>query len=192
MRQSPAWLALPDNARRVLDRLEVEHASHGGSENGKLVCPYRDFVKAGIRRASISRAIRECRALGFVYVTVQGSRSISDERWPSQYRLTYALGRGDSPDPTNDWRKFETLEAAERAARDAALERNVGTQAPSKRKKLDAKTSPEPDAKTLPNRTFAGRENEPPRPDAKTSHLYISTATRHETPMPLQRSQVRA
>jgi hypothetical protein len=25
MRSSPAWMALPDNARRVLDRLELEH-----------------------------------------------------------------------------------------------------------------------------------------------------------------------
>jgi hypothetical protein len=48
MRSSPAWLALPDNARRVLDRLELEHMQHGGAENGVLVVTFDDFERHGI------------------------------------------------------------------------------------------------------------------------------------------------
>jgi hypothetical protein len=87
MRRSPAWLHLSDTARRVLDRLEVEHMEHGGAENGSLVCTYKDFEKVGIRRASVSRALRECVLLGFLEVTQKGGRAISDVRWPSLYRL---------------------------------------------------------------------------------------------------------
>ena len=178
MRQSPAWVCLPDNARRVLDRLEVEHACHGGAENGKLVCTYSDFAKAGIRRASIALAVRQCVALGFLEVRVQGARSISNERWPSRYRLTYVLGVKGSPDPTHDWRRFETVEGAHAAAAMALSGRNLSTQVRSKFKKPDAKTSLEPDAKTLPDWGMAGRENAPPRPDAKTRHLSISRGGR--------------
>jgi len=53
MRRSPAWLYLSDTARRVLDRLEVEHMEHGGAESGSLICTYKDFEKVGIRRASM-------------------------------------------------------------------------------------------------------------------------------------------
>jgi hypothetical protein len=75
LRESPAWAALPDNARRVLDRLELEHLRHGGAENGKLKCTYSDFQKAGIRRASVALAIRECAGLGFIEITQRGRRS---------------------------------------------------------------------------------------------------------------------
>jgi hypothetical protein len=65
LRLSPAWQALPNNARRILDRLEVEHMQHGGADNGHLPCTYADFEKAGVRRKSIALAIRQCVALGF-------------------------------------------------------------------------------------------------------------------------------
>ena len=84
MRESPAWRSLSDNARRVLDRLEVEHMRHGGAENGALRCTYSDFARAGVRRASVALAIRQCVCLGFIEVTRQGGRSISDVRRPSQ------------------------------------------------------------------------------------------------------------
>src|SRR5829696_1304072 len=50
LRTSPAWRALPDNARRVLDRLELEHMQHAGGRNGTLICTFDDFAKNGIRR----------------------------------------------------------------------------------------------------------------------------------------------
>jgi hypothetical protein len=129
MRESPAWNALPDNARRILDRLEVEHMSHGGAENGKLKCTYEQFEAAGIRRQSIARAIRQCVALGFVKITQQGRPSISDFRSPTLYCLTYVYNRmgpnrKDTHLRTNDWRRIETEEEAQAALKKAAEEKS--------------------------------------------------------------------
>jgi hypothetical protein len=86
MRESPAWRSLSNNARRVLDRLEVEHMKHGGAENGNLVCTYDDFERAGIKRRSVSSAIRGCVDFGFLQITLQGGLTISDIKRPSHYR----------------------------------------------------------------------------------------------------------
>src|SRR5262245_55393238 len=96
MRESPTWRVLPDRARRILDRLELEHMRHGGAENGALPCTYNDFEEAGVRRASVAKAIRQGVCLGFVEITHRGGRSISNIRRPSLYRLTYVVGRGRS------------------------------------------------------------------------------------------------
>jgi hypothetical protein len=102
MRVSAAWKALPDNARRVLERIELEHMDHGGAENGELPCTYNDFFDAGNRRASVARAIRQAVALGFLEITRQGGRSVSGFRSPSRYRLTYLNGCGKSPPRTDE------------------------------------------------------------------------------------------
>lgn len=107
MRESAAWRALPDNARRVLDRLELEHLRHGGAENGKLICTYADFERAGLRRASVSLAIRQATALGFIVIERQGYRTSAEFRAPSLYRLTYVYGCGSSPNPTDDWHRIK-------------------------------------------------------------------------------------
>src|SRR5262249_11706505 len=85
---SDAWGALSLPARRILDRLEIEHASHGGVENGNLPCTYDDFSRAGVRRQSVARAIRELEALGFVKVTQRGRKAAGEFYLPSRYRLT--------------------------------------------------------------------------------------------------------
>ena len=36
MLRSPAFCVLSLTGRRILDRLEIEHAAHGGRDNGKL------------------------------------------------------------------------------------------------------------------------------------------------------------
>jgi hypothetical protein len=129
MRESTAWRFLPDNARRVLDRLELEHVQHGGSENGHLIATYADFKAVGLnRRSSISLAIRQCVNLGFVEVTQQGGRSISNLRWPSRYRLTYIVGRGKSPIPTDEWRNIRTEVQARAALVKAANAKSYNTQ----------------------------------------------------------------
>src|SRR5436190_14169667 len=69
---SPAWRALSLVARRLLNRLEIEHCNHGGKENGRLVCTYDDFAAYGIRRRSIASGIAELVALGFIEVTERG------------------------------------------------------------------------------------------------------------------------
>lgn len=57
MLESPAWRALSFVARRILDRLEIEHAGHGGAENGRLICTYDDFVGALLKPPQNSAAI---------------------------------------------------------------------------------------------------------------------------------------
>jgi hypothetical protein len=136
MRESPAWMALPDKARRVLDRLELEHMRHGGAENGSLPCTYSDFVKHGIRRASVALAIRQSVALGFLEITFRGGRAVSDYRTPSRYRLTYLNGRHTSAIRTDDWKRIATREDAEATLHRAAEERNHGTQATRRTAKL--------------------------------------------------------
>jgi hypothetical protein len=132
LRKSAAWQALPDKARRVLDRLELELMEHGGYNNGDLTCTYSDFIKAGLhRRNDISLAIRQCVELGFVEVK-QGTRSIAHYRNRSLYRLTHVLsrktGQKDNIEPTNEYRRIKTDEDAQAALLRAAASRNHGTQ----------------------------------------------------------------
>ena len=70
--RSPAWRALSLSARRILDRLEIEMADHGGTDNGKLPATYDDFERYGLHRHAIAPAIREAVALGFLEITQPG------------------------------------------------------------------------------------------------------------------------
>lgn len=149
LRESPAWRALPDNARRVLDRLELEHMRHGGAENGHLKCTYSDFVLAGLRRASVSLAIRQCVALGFLKITKRGGRSISDVRSPSQYFLTYLPGWKRSLQPTDDWKLITSDVEARLLLERAAAERDTHSQ----------RTQPKPEKAGRASAPGAGREN---------------------------------
>lgn len=136
MRTSFAWKALPDNARRVLDLLEIVHMQHGGAENGKLVCTYDQFKVAGLRRASISRAIRQCVALGFLEITKKGYRRYGAYNQPSYYRLTYVLGQKHSlaPCPTHEWRAITSQQRATdelgRATQNTIVESTVVVEIP--------------------------------------------------------------
>lgn len=126
MRESPAWQALPDNARRVLDRIELEHMRHGGAENGYLPCTYNDFAANRIRRASVALAIRQCVELGFLEVMVKGYRAGAGFKVPSKYRLTYIMGltRSDYGRPTDEWAAIKTPADAEAALERARIDKN--------------------------------------------------------------------
>jgi hypothetical protein len=120
MRESAAWRALPDNARRILDLLEVEHMRHGGAENGRLSLSYGQFELGGIRRKSIKRALDEGVALGFLEVTRTGFLASNGFKTPSTYRLTYLFGPKDVPGgvPTHEWRSLSgDKEAAQALAK---------------------------------------------------------------------------
>jgi hypothetical protein len=114
MLESPAYRVLSLSARRVLDRLEIEHGHHGGTENGKLPVTYNDFEKYGIHRHAIGPAIREAVALGFLEVTEIGRAGNAEFRAPSKYRMTYR--HTDDAAATDDWRRIETMEQAETVA----------------------------------------------------------------------------
>jgi hypothetical protein len=135
-RRSAAWRALPDRARRVLDRIELEYLEHAGFNNGELICTYSDFVEAGLCRSRIALAIRQCVALGFLEAR-PGKRAIAKYRNPSLYRLTYQLTRvtgKDSIQPTHEWRRIKTDEDAVAALERAAKARDHGTQPPKNKK----------------------------------------------------------
>jgi hypothetical protein len=123
MLRSPAWCVLSLSARRILDRVEIELADHGGVDNGKLPVTFNDFVRYGIHRHSIGPAIRECVALGFLEVTETGRAGNADWRKPNLFRLTYK--HTDYAGPTHEWKKIiaEDAEAIALIARKATSER---------------------------------------------------------------------
>jgi DNA-binding PadR family transcriptional regulator len=131
MMESPAYQALSLSAHRVLDRLEIELAHHGGTDNGRLAVTYADFRKYGIDHQAIAPAIRELVALGFVEVTERGRAGNAEYRTPNRYRLTCRdAGRVQ---PTNDWRKIKTNEDAQvtaRAARKTSEKQMSGVEKP--------------------------------------------------------------
>lgn len=119
MQSSPAYRVLSQSGHRVLDRLEIELASHGGDDNGKLPTTFDQFQEYGIHRQAIAPAIREVVALGFVEITERGRAGNAEWRRPSLYRLTYRPSR--LTEATDDWRRIETLAQAELLARTARL-----------------------------------------------------------------------
>ena len=69
MMKSAAYRALSPAARKVLDRIHVEHLEHGGRENGSLKVTHRDLRKAGVQQRRITGAIAEVEALGWAIRT---------------------------------------------------------------------------------------------------------------------------
>jgi hypothetical protein len=125
MIESPAYRILSLQARKILRRLEIEHCSHGGAENGRLPCTYDDFEKYGCWRNGITEALIEARALGFVQVMSIGKRPYGDiPGKASTYRLTY-LHTHDSAAPTKEWKDFDSIEAAGDAVDAAMADREV-------------------------------------------------------------------
>jgi hypothetical protein len=113
---SPAWMVLSLTARRVLDRLEIEHMQHGGKENGNLTVTYDQFEAYGIHRHAIGPGIREVVALGFVLITEHGRAGNREYRRPNKYRLTYREAKGAMGNGTHEWRGIKTIEQAEETA----------------------------------------------------------------------------
>ena len=97
MLESPPFRELSLSARRVLDRLEIELAHHGGTDNGRLPVTFDDFHRYGIDRHAIAPAIRELVALGFVEVTEQGRAGNAEWRTPNRFRLTYKPTKSEGP-----------------------------------------------------------------------------------------------
>jgi hypothetical protein len=128
MMESSAFTALSLAGHRILDRLEIEMAHHGGNDNGRLPVTFDHFVQYGIHRHSISPGLREVCALGFVEITERGRAGNAEWRRPSLYRLTYkAVGNAK---PTDEWKNIRTMEEANRIARDARMQSNTKNKTP--------------------------------------------------------------
>ena len=107
MLESPAYQVMSLSARRVLARVEIEHAHHGGNDNGKLPVTFDDFVRYGVHRHAIGPATRECETLGFLEVTERGYAGNAEFRTPNKFRLTYLFAGGAKP--TNEWAPIESI-----------------------------------------------------------------------------------
>jgi hypothetical protein len=105
MLESDAWGALSLAARRVIDRIMVEHLAHAGTENGNLVVTYADFRKFGIRPNSLKKAINLSVSLGFIIITEKGRSSVGPDRWPSRYALGW-LPLKDGTPAANRWKAW--------------------------------------------------------------------------------------
>jgi hypothetical protein len=117
MLESPAYQVLSLSAHKVISRIDIELAHHGGNDNGKLPVTYQDFIDYGITRECISPAIREAVALGFIKITRHGRGGNADYREATLYLLTFAYARGGKQTPpSHDWRKIKTLEEAKQIA----------------------------------------------------------------------------
>ena len=117
MLESPAYRVLSLSAHRLLSRIEVELAHHGGKDNGKLPVTFKDLEDYGIERHCIAPAMREAVALGFIEITEQGRAGNAQYRAPNYFRLTYL--HASRCNPTHEWQRIETIEAATVLARAA-------------------------------------------------------------------------
>jgi len=115
MMESPAYRVLSLSAHRVMDRICIELAQHGGNDNGSLPVTYEHLTEYGIHRHAIAPAIRELEALGFVEVTMRGRHSAGEQRWPNLFRITWVNSKSSTA-PTHEWRQIQTVEQAELVA----------------------------------------------------------------------------
>ena len=121
MLESPAYRALSLSGHRVLARVEIELAHHGGQDNGRLPVAYDDFKAYGIPRMSAAAGIRECVALGFIEVTEPGRAGNAEYRRPTLFRLTYRpVGRAAA---TEEWQRIKTDEEAHAKAQHARAQK---------------------------------------------------------------------
>ena len=119
MLEAPAYRVLSLSARRVIERIEIEHGHHGGKDNGRLIVTYDDFESYGIHRHAIGPAIREAEALGFIELTERGRAGNAKWHAPNTFRLTFRSTKGLRGDGTHEWRRISTIEAAEAIAKAA-------------------------------------------------------------------------
>lgn len=167
--ESPAYRVLSLSAHRVLSRIEIELAHHGGNDNGRLPVTFENFESYGIDRHAIAPAIRECVALGFLVVTESGRAGNAEFRSPNLFRLTYKPCKGLPGDGTHDWRNIQTIEDAQARARDARLTPSRKQNASGGKRHLSVGKFPIENAKTL-----VGNLPTTPIPE-KSPRLSIST-----------------
>jgi hypothetical protein len=120
MLESPALGAVSLAGRRVLDRIEIELARHGGKDNGRLPVTWRDFERFGIDRGAIGPALRELQHLGLIEITERGVAGNAGYRSPNLFRLTYRDAAGAPA--TDDWTRITSSGQAKRIARAARKE----------------------------------------------------------------------
>jgi hypothetical protein len=114
MLKSPAFRVLSLSGHRILARLEIELARHGGKGNGQLIVTHENFRQFGVHHNAVGPAIRESEALGFINVTRRGSAGNAQHRRPNTFRVAYLPT--DNGQPTHDWKQIASLAEAEAIA----------------------------------------------------------------------------
>jgi hypothetical protein len=89
------------NARRVLERIEIEHMEHGGVENGALPVTHKDFMAAGVKASEITPAIKKLVFLGIIHHERGGRYGGTNK--PSKFGLAWLPDQSGSP-ATNRWK----------------------------------------------------------------------------------------
>ncbi len=114
MMQSIAWQVAPPETKLVVFRLLEEHHAHGGGENGNLITTYDQFQKYGISRRLIKWSIVCAEKLGFIKIRSLGS---SNGKWAKSARYLLTFRSSINPDdlPTNEWKRFKSLNEAYQA-----------------------------------------------------------------------------
>jgi hypothetical protein len=148
MLESPAYRELSHAAHRAMARLEIELSSHGGKDNGRLVCTFGDFEKYGVRRHSIGPGLRELVALGFIEVTEQGRAGNGEYRKPNRFRLTWR-DTEDAP-RTDDWKRIPTVAEARTLAEAARRASPKPTTRRGRNQNASARNGTEPGDATAP------------------------------------------
>jgi hypothetical protein len=136
MIESPARRALSCAARKVIDRITLEHMAHGGGKNGQLEVTYADFRRYGIRGSSIYPAIEEAITLGFIKRVEPGRKAWAGFKGgAARYRLEWLPDCDGSP-ASNAWKRFQTVgesrEAVGRARKRVQMARAKRTVGSSK------------------------------------------------------------
>jgi hypothetical protein len=145
MLESPAYRVLSRSGHMVISRIEIELASHGGNDNGRLPVTTDNFVQYGMHRTSVAPAIREAEALGFIRITERGHGGNAEYRSPNRFYLTYAHTRDSKRHPpTDEWRRIKTLQEANQIARFARDNKSTSAIERGKRswRKRQQKTKP--------------------------------------------------
>jgi hypothetical protein len=78
MLESPAYRALSLSGHRIWARIQIEHAHHGGKENGKLPVTYRDFNEFGVCWDAIGRVSAKSRPLASYGSPMRGVRAMGN------------------------------------------------------------------------------------------------------------------
>jgi hypothetical protein len=104
---SITFRALGIHARRILDFLLHEHASHAGRENGNLAATYKQLEVWGVTAADVRKGFAELYACGVVELTKQGAR-VAGGGEASRYALTWLPTLAFTPlrrAPSHAWRE---------------------------------------------------------------------------------------
>jgi len=123
---SCAWRGMTVNARRVLERILLEHMAHAGKENGHLQVTHLQFKEAGVSRDYVGDAIDELAHLRLIKITTRG-RGGAGTGHSSRFLLTWFPEKGsrycDDPWKTVDSSHVQKWDALRKIAKKARKRR---------------------------------------------------------------------